>query len=394
MLTNPPASDPTRSKERLRVHAVFWNALGPGSVAYTVTELLENLPQGRVDRTLWCLRSDPRSPREHHRAALPGLIYRALCKVRVPASLQGKVAGRTVLRSLEPGDILYIWPPYDLGLIKAASDRGAIVVAERINCMAGMCRDVLSRAFARRGLPLPEGWFTPRMIDREREQMLACDFVTAPNPLVTQSLLEAGIPSDRILETSYGFSPERLAAAIDIQRPLRPPTFAFVGAGIVRKGLDVLLEAWEKADIDGKLVIAGQVGDDILRDYGRVLDRPDVEQLGFVEDIASVYAAAEIFVFPTHEEGGPQVTYEAAACGLASIVSPMGAGRVVRDQQECLLVDPLDVDDVAAAITRLAQDGPLRRTLGQNASQRAREFSWSKVGARLYDQLSAASAGS
>lgn len=373
----------------LRLQAVLWNALGPGSIAYALTELLDNMPEGAVERKLWCLSADPLSPHEYDSPALPKIAFRALCKAGVPAGIQGRIATRVALRSIKAGDLVYMWPPYDLRLIKRAQDLGAVVVAERTNCMGRMGLEVLSRAYARRGLPLPDGWFPAEGMREEREQMLQCDYVTAANALVSQSLRDAGIPDNRILETSYGFSPNRLARAIGIERPQRPPVFAFVGLGIVRKGLDVLLEAWEQASIDGTLLIAGQIDDEIRTPYASTLARPDVQELGFVKDIADVYAAADVFVFPTHEEGGPQVIYEAAACGLASIVSPMGAGRIVRHETECLMIDPLDLDDVAAALTKLAEDEPLRRALGVRAAERSQEFTWAKVGTRLYDHFCA-----
>ena len=102
-----------------------------------------------------------------------------------------------------------------------------------------------------------------------------------------------------------------------------------------------------------------------------------------------MYAAADVFVFPTHEEGGPQVIYEAAACGLASIVSPMGAGRIVRHGSECLMIDPLDVGNIAAALTKLAEDEPLRRSLGVRAAERSLDFTWAAVGTRLYEHFCA-----
>jgi glycosyltransferase involved in cell wall biosynthesis len=253
--------------------------------------------------------------------------------------------------------------------------------------MGTMVRSALSQAYARRGLDLPDGWCLLRDIEKEREQMLECDFVTAPNALVAESLRNAGILESRIIETSYGYNPDRLAKAIGIKRPVRPPVFAFVGLGIVRKGLDVLLEAWELANVDGRLLIAGHIDDDISATYASTLARDDVEALGYVHDVATVYAAADVFVFPTHEEGGPQVTYEAAGCGLASIVSAMGAGRIVRDGQECLLIDPLDVENVASALQKLANDRSLRETLAANAARRSRDFTWANVSVQLHQRF-------
>ncbi len=367
----------------------MWNALGPGSVAYALTELLDNLPEDAVDRALWCLATDPNAPHQYDRAAIPKFLFRALCKARIPIQLQARLATHSALRSIKAGDIVYAWPVYDLELIKGARERGATVVAERTNCMDSTGRALLSKAYARRGLPLPDGWFTPESIEKERDQMLACDFVTAANDLVERSLEDVGVPREKIVQTSYGFNPARLAGAIGIDRPDRPAVFAFVGSGIVRKGLDVLLEAWERADVRGSLLIAGHIDDDIRQSYDRILSRPEVKELGFVKDIASVYAAADVFVFPTHEEGGPQVIYEACGCGLASIVSPMGAGRIARHEIECLVIDPLDVDDLAAALTRLADDEALRKSLATAALDRSKQFTWAKTGMRLYEQFSA-----
>lgn len=371
----------------LRVHGVIWNALTGLSLGYALTELLDNLPKGKAEPFLWCLRGDLNAPRAFERVALSALLFRILCKLRVPMLVQGRLANRAALRQIGRGDIVYMWPPYDMPMVKRAQDRGAIVIAERTNCMATMSRDVLAQAYARRGLSLPKGSFSADDIAAELEEILACDFVTAPNAFVSQSLRESGVASDRIIETSYGFSPERLGPALTVKRPNRPPVFAFVGLGIVRKGLDVLLEAWEKASVNGSLLIAGLVSDELRSAYANILERPDVEELGYVSDVARVYAAADVFVFPTHEEGGPLVAYEAAACGLASIVSPMGAGRILRDQKEALIIDPLKVDDLAAAITSLAENSALRDRLSVNAATRAQEFTWDKVSARFFEQL-------
>jgi glycosyltransferase involved in cell wall biosynthesis len=354
-------------------------------------ELLDNMPSDEVERHLWCLRQHPEPAvrRDYHSPAFPELLYRAFCKARVPAAVQGRIGSPAVLNAIKPGDIVYVWPDFDLSFIKRAQDRGAIVVAERTNVMAPMGREALTRAYARRGLSLPAGWYPPRVVALELEQMTQCDFVVARNAFVSQSLRAVGIPQSRIIEGSYGYSPKRLASAIGIERPARPPVFAFVGAGIIGKGLDVLLEAWDRARVHGTLVLAGELDSEMQASYSHILARTDVSVLGFVRDVASVYAAADVFVFPSHVEGGPQVVYEAAGCGLPSIISAMGAGRLVRHEAEGLLIDPLDVDDLTAALRRLAENRPLRQTLGSAAAERAREFTWSKVGRQFYEQFQA-----
>jgi len=377
----------------LRVHVILWNSLGQGSIAHAITELLDNLPADRVERRLWSLGRHPTSPRDYHSPALSDLVSRALNKFGVPATIQGRIAAPRVLRSIEAGDIVYVWPPFDLPFIKRAQQKGAIVVAERTNCMAPMARDALTKAYARRGMPLPAGWFPAPVMAEEVRQMTQCDFVIARNSFVSQSLRDVGIPQERILEGSYGYSPQRLASAIGIDRPERPPVFLFVGYGIIGKGLDVLLEAWDRAKVNGSLLLAGELEPEMQASYEHILARPDVNALGFVGDIASVYAAADVFVFPSHVEGGPQVCYEAAGCGLPSIISPMGAGRLVRHEAEGLIIDPLDTEDMVRALRRMAEDPELRRALGRTAAERARQFTWPRVATELYEHFSAIARG-
>src|SRR5262249_9338018 len=90
--------------------------------------------------------------------------------------------------------------------------------------------------------------------------------------------------------------------------------------------------------------------------------------------------SADIFVFPTLEEGGPQVTYEAAGCGLPIITTPMGAARLVKDGLNGLIVNSSDVDGLADAITRLATSSELRHRLGRQAAIDAMDYTYQKLG--------------
>lgn len=365
------------------VQTIFCNNMAYGGVAYTVWELLENLRGQNLRRQLWYIGGDREVHRNYHRPAFNNFLWRASLKIPGTQAWQGWIVTQLAIRDIQAGDIAYVWPPYNLDFIRRAKNRGAIVVAERINCMGHTCKAALAQAYAHIDRSLPAGSFTQDWLANEIDQMHQCDYVTAPNDFVKRSLIEAGIEHDRILETSYGWSPDRLSKSVNFIRPERAPVFAFVGSGIVRKGLNLLLKAWGLAGIEGKLLIAGRLDHDIRSVCARELARPDVRELGFVRDVASVYRDADVFVFPSHEEGGPQVTYEAAGCGLPSIVSPMGAGRIVRDGREGCVIDPFDIEAWAWAIRSLAHDRGLRQRLAENASMRAQDFTWQRVGGRL-----------
>lgn len=365
---------------RRRVHAIFGHALTRGGVAYTLTEIMDHLGPN-IEVFLHAPQMLGIESRSYHRPAFGKLAYKifSFAERKLKWSEIELSTFDAALEYVQHGDIVYMWPPYSEELILRAQDKGAIVVAERINCMGEMCKARLTMAYARTGQRLPEGWCTPEAIADEQRQMRTCDFVTAPNVFVRESLLSAGISPYKILDTCYGYSPSRLARASLPRERFEPPTYLFVGLGNVRKGLDVLLEAWEYAQVDGRLLIAGEIDAGVKQRYARQLAMPNVKALGYVQDIDLVYAQSDVFVFPSHEEGGPQVIYEAAGAGLACITSPMGAGRLLPESFMC--VNPISSLSVARALIEVADDRELRRNLGANAQHEARtRFTWGHVG--------------
>lgn len=365
-------------------HTILCNSADRlGGVAMTARELTRWTRGPEAEGVLWSLHAGALLDRAYDRPVIPPLAFRAMCKLGAPKSWMDARLRRAALREVRPGELVYQFPPYDRAFQQRARARGAILVMERINCMGPTCRDAIAPAFARHGLRPAYDWFDAEWNAEEQRQVEGCDFVTAPNAFVTRSLLDAGVPRARILETSYGWSPTRLAAGLGVERPERDPVFLFVGMGILRKGLDLLLEAWDAAQVRGTLLVAGQIFDEVRGVCGPLVARPSVRLAGYVADIAQLYAAADVFVFPSHEEGGPQVNYEAAACGLPCLVSPMGAGRIITDGREGFVIDPWDKDRWVEAIRLLARDVALRRRMGAQAAEAAREFTWERVGARL-----------
>jgi glycosyltransferase involved in cell wall biosynthesis len=92
---------------------------------------------------------------------------------------------------------------------------------------------------------------------------------------------------------------------------------------------------------------------------------------GFVEQVADLYAAADIVVNPARfPEPFGRVALEALVAGRPFIGSRVGAiPDVIRDGVDGLLVEPGDPDELAEAIIRLGQDDELRKKLvaqGQN----------------------------
>ena len=118
----------------------------------------------------------------------------------------------------------------------------------------------------------------------------------------------------------------------------------------------------------------------------------DIRLLGTLsdEDIRDLYGAADFFCLtgvpdPSGRvEGFGLVYLEAAACGLPSVATAVGGvpDSVLADETG-LLVRP-SVEDIARAITELAEDSDRRSVFAAGASAHARALSWRRCAAETY----------
>lgn len=287
---------------------------------------------------------------------------------------------RRFLDEVREDDIAFVWPAVPLQVQKELKARGVTVVMEGINTRMASARRILDAAYDAFGIPPAHG-ITDARIAEEEEKYHYADAIFAPNRFVEAA--QAGSPLEgRVMATSYGVD----ASKASPERSYKPDgaalTFVFCGHACVRKGVHHLLEAWKRLGGQHKLQFVGTIEPAIADRYRDILASDRVEKVGFVKDVHRYFAKADGFVMPSLEEGGPQVTYEAALHGLPILASPMGSCRIGDSEGAMLVVDPARTDEMAAALTRLIDSAELRATLGREARRRAFGFNWADVGAR------------
>lgn len=101
----------------------------------------------------------------------------------------------------------------------------------------------------------------------------------------------------------------------------------------------------------------------------------------------AAYAGATIFVLPSYVEGMPMALLEAMSWGLPAIATAVGGvPEMITHEVNGLLIPPGDTEALAAAITRLMSDPPLRQRLGEAARATVAErFSLDTAVRRLLD---------
>lgn len=170
----------------------------------------------------------------------------------------------------------------------------------------------------------------------------------------------------------------------------------FTGRLVYYKGVDVLLKAFAKVK-NCELFIAGTGElENSLKTCAESCGLAEkVHFLGFLsdEELRQAYADCDIFVLPSvvKSEAFGIVQLEAMVYGKPVINTnlPSGVPHVSLDGETGLTVPPSDVNALAKAINRLAEDKELREELGRNAAERVREkFSEKKIIRSLYGYLS------
>jgi phosphatidylinositol alpha-mannosyltransferase len=172
-----------------------------------------------------------------------------------------------------------------------------------------------------------------------------------------------------------------------------PRNLLFVGRFEPRKGLIELLKAYRilrKTGCDCRLLAVGTgpLGREARR-YVATRRLKGVEFLGRVtdEEKAQLYRTADVYIPPA--PGGESfgiVLLEAMAAGTPIVASDIhGYKGVVRRGREALLVPPREPKALAAAIARLLRDDALRAAMGAAGMERAQEFSWERVTAKVDD---------
>jgi glycosyltransferase involved in cell wall biosynthesis len=162
-----------------------------------------------------------------------------------------------------------------------------------------------------------------------------------------------------------------------------------VGAVQKRKNIAGLVRAFERMPPGWKLAIAGS-GEGFgaaeeLRAVEASPRRSDIDILGYVPaaHLEALYDHARIFAFPSLDEGFGMPILEAMAHGVAVVTSRRSAMPETAGDA-ALLVDPENVEEIAAALLRLAADSDLREDLDRRGRERALQLPWNSAVERTW----------
>lgn len=198
------------------------------------------------------------------------------------------------------------------------------------------------------------------------------------------------------LTRDYGVPPSRInvipiGVDLDVWRPASQVNddgamrLLFVGGDFERKGGDLLLRAFRELpagkatlDIVTRTPVPAEPGVRVHNDLAP--NSPELVEL---------FRSSEVFVMPTRADAFGIVAVEAAASGLAVVMSHIGgAADIVLDGETGYLIRPGDFTSLAERLAALVADRELRRRLGQAARARAEtHFDVRRNARRIVDEL-------
>lgn len=165
-----------------------------------------------------------------------------------------------------------------------------------------------------------------------------------------------------------------------------PRSFLFVGRYVHRKGVDLLVEAYERyrsqVEDPWSLVCAGQGElDSLLKAH------EDIENVGFVQpdDLPALMKKAGAFVLPSRREPWGVVVQEAAAVGLPLICSEAcgAAVHLLQDSYNGYLVQSKSADHLARCMRRMSETPDDERArMGARSHELSKQytpFRWAKI---------------
>jgi D-inositol-3-phosphate glycosyltransferase len=166
------------------------------------------------------------------------------------------------------------------------------------------------------------------------------------------------------------------------------PIVLFVGRLVESKGVYDLLEAVARLDGRQELHVVGsgtekagmcqrarELGlDDAVVFHGEVAHR----------ELAGYHAGADVFCLPSHDESFGMANVEAMASGLPVVTTNLdGIETYLTDGENGLLVQAGSPRDLATALASVLDSPSLRASLGAQAREDVRRFTWHRQAQRL-----------
>ncbi len=228
------------------------------------------------------------------------------------------------------------------------------------------------------------GRFEPQLWSYLRWLFNHCHHTYAPSQVTRDQLIKAGIRDVRVFQRgvdSARFHPGKRREAVRESLGVPPEGALVLYAGRLskEKSLDVLLKAFMRLanqHPDSRLLVAGEGPH--RRSLVRSFRSPGIIFTSWKrgEELATLFASADIFALPSSTETLSLVSLESMASGVPVLAMNAGGVRdIVEHDGTGLLAN--SAEEFEVMLRRLVEDIPLRTRLGLQGRRYAEQKTWS-----------------
>ncbi|MEM1326460.1 MAG: glycosyltransferase family 4 protein [Bacteroidota bacterium] len=210
------------------------------------------------------------------------------------------------------------------------------------------------------------------------------DYVLTLSSFARDSMIEYGFPAEHVFTANLGINPDLFQAKKDWPQNERF-RFLFVGTMTYRKGINLLLQAFDELKLPNvELILIGPMADaeDLMKQYeGLYTYIPFTHQ----EELVRHYQAADVFVFPSYLDSWAQTVVEAMACGTPAIVTEHTGAKDVVARGGGFVIPPNNLEALKALIIEVVNDKERVKMMGRRAALIAQEYTWNRYHARIQE---------
>jgi glycosyltransferase involved in cell wall biosynthesis len=261
-------------------------------------------------------------------------------------------------------DIYVLWAGFALHSIRRIRKKNpkAKIIVERGSTHIQFQHDMLVYAYSKKPMLRPV-LPTPQVIQKEIAEYDAADYIAIPTTFVEKTFTEKGVRKEKLFINPYGVDLSLFKQAGTMFSHKGKINLLFVGLFSIQKGADIYIKVINKFASNERVQFSfvGGMENGLLEELspfissGKVTYQPTVPQ----ERLPEFYSQADIFLFPSYQEGMAMVLLQAMASGLGILASEnSGAGMLIRNGENGFMITH-EVDAIVEKINCLLDNHAL-----------------------------------
>jgi glycosyltransferase involved in cell wall biosynthesis len=222
------------------------------------------------------------------------------------------------------------------------------------------------------------------MNEQKAEALKYTDYVLTLSSFARDSMIEHGFPAERVFTANLGINPQLFQLKTDWNQK-ETCRFLFVGTMTYRKGINLLLQAFQELQLPNvELVLIGPMADaeDMMQQHEDLYTYiPFTHQ----EELVRHYQAADVFIFPSYLDSWAQTVVEAMACGTPAIVTEHTGAKDAVQRGGGFVIPVNDLAALKSKIVETVENREQLAMMGRKAARIAREYTWQRYHTRIQE---------